>query len=1077
MNYIPSVNIEIGIDKDFKYIVTPNAKTVVGNIVSNFQSGFHSQTIIGTYGTGKSSFLAALERDLVQGTQSLVKDSGIFGSDVENFEFLKIVGDYSSLNSLLSNRLNVEIQTESKNLFSVLGDYCSKLKKKKTFLFIVIDEFGKVLEHAANNNPEQELYFMQKLAEFANVPTRNVIVLTTLHQNFGAYSRKLTEMQRNEWMKVKGRFREIVFNEPVEQVILLASQQLGTSNKEGDANEKSLEKLLNIAKKSKFVSQSLSLLTIKRLYPLDPLSLTCLTMAIQKYGQNERTLFSFLSAKGKGSFGEFNPSVNSTYNIADIYDYCIYTFFSYLSEANSDSMNWSAIRVAIERSESGLIKEKDISSSVKLVKTIGLLNLFAGSHVSITKDMILEYAQIALGIKNPESILSELEAKKIVRYAAYKSQYILFEGTDIDIEDSILKAASVVPVPQATVDEINEYFDSKIASAVSEYYKKGTPRYFSFVAQNEPSIIVPSGDIDGYVQMIFPLDSETKQKTIEISKDCKEANVFVYYKNMDVIVRHLHEIKKLQYVLKNVIVDDRIAKREVSNLLDFEKMALNDAINETAFSNQGDVMWIYKGIEVPMKSQYDFRKLLSKVSSEVYHSTPMLCNELFNKQKISSAISLARVNLLNALLEHSSEEDLGFDKNTFPPEKTIYYSLLKDTGIHRKDEDGIYSLLPPNNNNISDLWNVCDSFVSSTAERPKKLGELIKLLKAKPFKLKQGLIDFWLPIFILIKQQDFSLYNSEGVYVMNITKEVFELLQKKPNDFSVKAYNVTGVKLEFFKKYSAFLKQKDSVKFTSKNFIRIFKPYLQFYKSLNNYAKTTNKFDNLSTAKFRDVLANAKDPEKTFFEDLPEALGYKGGDVLKDEDFARQYDSLIRNAVQELNKCYDNFIDRIELSVVSQLSLNGQYEDYIIELQNRYKSVKMALLPPKSKTFLDRILSPSETKKEFYEKIGNVVLDKRLDQIKDKEEELFINNLLFLFREIERYISISDSMTSDKDEVYNIELSSSIGISRPSQTYRLSEGQRNKADQIESNILKTLSGEDNLDVCILLRLLNKKLKN
>ena len=71
-------------------------------------------------------------------------------------------------------------------------------------MFIFIDEFGKILEHAANNNPEKELYFLQTLAEFVNVSSRNVILITTLHQNFGSYAHKLTETQRNEWLKVKG---------------------------------------------------------------------------------------------------------------------------------------------------------------------------------------------------------------------------------------------------------------------------------------------------------------------------------------------------------------------------------------------------------------------------------------------------------------------------------------------------------------------------------------------------------------------------------------------------------------------------------------------------------------------------------------------------------------------------------------------------------------------------------------------------------------------------------------------------------------------------------------------------------
>ena len=39
MKYIPSINIEVGIDKNFQYIVTPNTKNVIGDIVTNFHNG------------------------------------------------------------------------------------------------------------------------------------------------------------------------------------------------------------------------------------------------------------------------------------------------------------------------------------------------------------------------------------------------------------------------------------------------------------------------------------------------------------------------------------------------------------------------------------------------------------------------------------------------------------------------------------------------------------------------------------------------------------------------------------------------------------------------------------------------------------------------------------------------------------------------------------------------------------------------------------------------------------------------------------------------------------------------------
>ena len=72
------------------------------------------------------------------------------------------------------------------------------------------------------------------------------------------------------------------------------------------------------------------------------------------------------------------------------------------------------------------------------------------------------YASKALGIKNPKAIIDKLTANKIIRFAAYKSQFILFEGTDINIEDELYKAATIVPVPKLLAAEIAPYLNYKI---------------------------------------------------------------------------------------------------------------------------------------------------------------------------------------------------------------------------------------------------------------------------------------------------------------------------------------------------------------------------------------------------------------------------------------------------------------------------------------------------------------------------------------------------------------------------------------------------------------------------------------
>ena len=1063
MSYIPSVNIEMNTASDFRYIVTENAKLVAGNIVNSFNSGHHSFSIIGTYGTGKSSFIIALEDDLANGNNRLVR-KGVLGS-VRGFDFLNIVGDYAPLGRLISHKIG----TPEENPINALDTYYQSLRKQNKFLVIVVDEFGKILEYAANNNPEKELYFLQKLSEFVNVPSRSIILLTTLHQNFGSYAAKLTETQRNEWHKVKGRFQEIVFVEPVEQLLSLTAKRLSTHRQLSKAEELSLSFLYDLGVRSKIVSRNLDYKTVKSLYPLDPVSAVCLTMAIQKYGQNERSLFSFLSAKGGRSINEFKATPSTTYNVAMVYDYLTYHFYSAITETNADSMGWRSLSVAIERIEGSNLDGDIIEACLKLIKTIGLINMFFNGIV-LDDDFLITYGENALGLTNTQDLIKTLLSHQIVRFAKYKSQYILFEGTNIDMEDELYKAASIVPTPILSVEELVPYIGQKAAIASASYYKTGTPRYFEYRIDNEPTIIEPTGDVDGFIHLVFPL-SDNESEVIAMSASASAgASIYGYFKNTDDIVKHLYEIKKLQYVIDNVAFDDRVAKSEFENQKNYETQKLNDTLNASLTSDSGNIVWYYNGNPQHISSVGDFNKLLSHICDEVYFKAPIIRNELFNRQKLSSAISLARVNLLDAMLNHSDEENFGIE--SFPPEKTIYFTLFRDSGIHRKDECGNWILGAPISQELKNLWDASITFVNSSSDKPKKLTELAKILKSAPYKLKQGVIDFWIPIFLYINQQDFALYNN-GTFVLSINKEVFELMQKRLNDFSLKAFNVSGVKLEFFKRYRQFLRKDDTVGVSADSLTETVKPFFHFYRGLNNYAKKTRKFDNAYTAKFRDVLSNAQDPAKTFFEDLPAALGYKD---LNSDEFIQQYLNLIRQAVRELNTCYDNLIDRIEEKIVEHLGLPSDYIEYKEIIEERYKTIDSRILTPKTRSFLARVLAPSESKREFIEKLAIVINDKRLDETKDSEEAMLVHQMLHVLSELERYSAIGVSTSNDGSEAFSFELASNKGDFSKSQTYRLPKNRVKEANETASKIESLLTDDDELNICILLKLLNGKVK-
>ena len=163
-----------------------------------------------------------------------------------------------------------------------------------------------------------------------------------------------------------------------------------------------------------------------------------------------------------------------------------------------------------------------------------MMNLFGNAGVSCSKEDLSLYAKYALDIKAPEPIIDLLVKYKIIRYATYKSQYALFEGTDVNIEGELLRASGIVPRSKDIVDNFN--LAPEFANAA--YFQTGTPRYFEYVISEEPINRQPQNEIDGFINLIFN-ESLTVEKLCADTKDVEEAILYVYFKNAEDIINHI----------------------------------------------------------------------------------------------------------------------------------------------------------------------------------------------------------------------------------------------------------------------------------------------------------------------------------------------------------------------------------------------------------------------------------------------------------------------------------------------------------------------------------------------------------
>jgi hypothetical protein len=1069
-NFTTSVNILRDTDRNFHYIPTPNARQVVSQIVNDFKIGIRTFNIIGTYGTGKSSFLLALEQS-IKGTKGYFDPNFISNPNVD---FVKIVGSFTSIIDKFADTFEVTTsKNKHENILSEIFNRYHSLGKDNGVLFLFLDEFGKFLEYASKHNPENELYFIQQLAEFCNNPKYNIVLITAVHQSFESYAYSLTSSQIQEWTKVKGRFREITFNEPVEQLLFLASEYV-SENFENKSSKKAIEKCLKLATETNafnFNKDFLSEISTK-LSPLDILSANILTLSLQRYGQNERSLFSFLESTDHTGLSKYNKRGNPFYNLSCVYDYLNYNFYSFLtSKYNPDFSAWSSIRSSLEEVERAF--DSSIGDYTKTVKTIGLLNIFSASGAILDENFLSNYLETACGVNDANRIIDTLEKKRIIRYRSHSKRYILFEGTDLDIQSAILEAGNKISEVGDVIALLNKYFHFTPVFAKLYSYEKGTPRFFEFVISEFPISRIPQGEIDGFVNLIFNAKIELEEIKAA-SESQREAIVYCFFKNSKEIKSLLFEIEKIQRVIEEN-KEDKVAKRELENIVEAQIRLLNHYITDSIYTGSKEVVWFFKGLPKEITDKKDFNKLLSQVCSEVYNETPVFRNELVNKHKISSSIHTAKRNYFKALANHWDKDNLGFEDGKFPPEKTIYLSLLKENGITPVRENSFDVANVNIDSTFNKLWEYSTRFLESAKSEQKRISDFAAVLSKRPLKLKQGLIDFWIPTFLFIKREDFAIFNDEG-YIPNLSDENLELIAKYPEKYTIKTFDIEGVKLDIFNSYRKFLNQSTESKFNNESFIETIKPFITFYKGLPEYSKQTKRLSS-SALKIRAAITSSKDPEETFFEAFPNALGISLTTLQKDASKLHSYTTSLQNAVRELRTSYSGLVQRFEDFICNEfVGKKVDFEEYKEYLQKRYGKLKKHLLLANQKTFVQRIDSLLDDKIAWLNSIAQAVTGRTLEMFTDDDEILLYEKFKSMIFELDSLTNISKAdFDENSEEVIGVKIDTFFSTINP-KIVRVPKKKSEEIEQLKSAMKEKLGSDKTSNIAAVLNLLKELLQ-
>jgi hypothetical protein len=1021
-NFSPSVNVSRDLKRGLDYIVSTNAENAYRRLFIDYKKGSTSFCIIGSYGTGKSAFLVQALSTIESNTSAFTKFS-----ISEQYDTLIIEGRYESLIKVLSNTLGVRYESADAIVNALKKKVIDAQKIGKRFL-LCIDEFGKFLEFAGHSQAEKELFLVQVIAS-ANSVDNGFHFITTLHQNFSAYNQDFNSKQTNEWTKVKGRLVEIPFNEPVQHLLSIAAKKLSTFQAPNELEVNIIQKLVN---ESGILGRAFNpgRDVIKNLYPLDYVSAVVLCQALQKYGQNDRSLFTFLSDSEKESVNNIDLVSGNYFSIPNVYDYLQRELYSFLNtNQNPDFIQWRSTLGAIERVHTEL--NDRIEDLVKIIKTISLLGLLGNRGKKINGNFLKKYAQYFLKISDVEYLLVTLEQKKIIRYVDHQGSFKIFDGSDMDINFEINKATKLISSSITQIDitsSIKNQYDGKHLIAKRYSFNFGTPRIFDvqIIDNYDPMKTATSSEFDGTIYLLFK-----ESPAIENwSKNVNDASVFAQINESERIKELIIKLAAISHVVQENQYD-LVAVRELKSLESSLKNEINQLVNEGLY--RGKYKWYISGETKFINSYNELQLILSDRASIIYPYTPTFKNELINKYKLSSTISTAKNRLFEAIVSNYFKQDLDFDQSKFPPEKAIYLTLLKNTGIHRfNEESNRFELGPPEIEEFEEIWKATNNFYESSKYDKRNLKNLYDLLAAPPFGMKDGFLQFWIPLSLLIKEHDIALYYQDK-FVTQLNTEILSIVMKGISEFNVKSFEVDGVRLSIFNQYRLLSQQSDENRITKSGFIETIKPWISFYRRLPEFTKTTRKHLSIEAIRFLEAIRLAKDPEALFFNDLPIALGFEPFTSEVDQvtmvRFTQRVKEVVnesRNNISELRGMLYKFISkeigRIKEHEISVLDSFGEIKEALID---RYASIDTDILLDQQRLIFNRIISPLPDSETWLNSLITAIVGRQLHMLDDQLVVLFKKRFSDFLFEMDNLLKLDLSKINHTDDLaFSIQLTS-----------------------------------------------------
>ncbi|MEA9482753.1 hypothetical protein VC290_20970 [Xanthomonas campestris] len=989
-----------------------NALAVVANHINESQQRAFTWT--GPYGGGKSTLALALAQ-LAGGMpavrrrakQALNVDAEdeiwkAFGSK-KPWLVVPVVGRRQALGEALGQAIDKHApQRGPKRMRNGQRDVISELVRRAETgehggVVVLLDEMGKLLEAAAAAG--EDIYLLQELAEAASRSDGKLVVIGILHQAFDQYASRSGRDVQSEWAKVQGRFVDVPVVAGTDEVIALIGGAIRCEELH-PGSRKVTDVIAGAIQRRRPASPATLAHTLDECWPLHPVTAALLgPCSRRRFGQNERSVFGFLSSAEPLGFREFlaghtRKSIGY-YQPAYFWDYLRANFEPAIL-ASADGHRWAISAEAIERVEARF-REPHVS----LAKTIALIELFRnGSGLAASHD-VLENSVNDVSPKAVKVALEELAAASIVIYRKHNEAWAIYAGSDFDIDAAVDTAKR--ERSQSIDEQLKQLGVLPPLTARKHYSKTGTLRWF------ERSVVTPNGALGshapskkaptGRFALLVPNEESTSEQLAQTAHDLAKTaedplTLFGVPKGHHRLVEYASELAALEHVAESTpsLESDGVARREIHARLQQLRGDLDAALRD-AFAT---ATWYSASKIFHPTAEEGLSPTASRVCDAAFKSAPQISSELVNRDVLSSNAAKAQRLLMHRMLSHGEHPEL--DYSGYPAEAGLYHTILAPLGLHRtvkkrgtfsspelsKEMEGARSLVP--------LWQAwCELLQGSDGAIT--LAQLYDVARQIPYGVKQGVLPILALAFLLAHRSEIALYVDEMFCADLTDADVDEWLQD-PSRISWKWVRMDASAKQMLTRLAARLEEATQ-RPVSADPLDSARALVSWALSLPQWTQRTAKVSDVSR-NTRTLLLRASDPVKTIFVDLPEVLDTgRDGKALVDK---------IGEVVEELNQAYPAALKALEGKLLSSIDHGDAFDS----LEQRAQAVRGVSGDLKLEAFASRLATYTGSDADI-ESLAALAVSKPAREFSDHDLDqaaVQLSQWAFEFRRIEALASV-----------------------------------------------------------------------